>query len=337
MKISTRLLKRTITVIFGYLLYKYFRIRYGKNVFIFLCRGKTGDAFLYFRYLKSYLIKNHIEKYILAGDGKNIKKILNLYPDLKAPCIEISEKKALYMQNAYCFIGGEKLRCAHLLMWDQELLYNRCVIGKLEPFHWGESFYWFLFDLNKADCHPQKAVFPAITDKVKAYLDKIGVVEGKSVIFSPFSYCVKLLPVEFWQILAKELTRKGYHVFVMLDESKEKNVFGLPSIFFKYEDSQSVLEYAGFFIGLRSGFCDIIAQIECKKVFLYPPKEDELDYWNHRSDMEFSSVKTMGLGEAWEVVIPFARSISSNEPITESLGCRISEDLESIQKILKIF
>lgn len=65
---------------------------------------------------------------------------------------------------------------------------------------------------------------------------------------------------------------------------------------FPVEASVPYLEYAGGFIGMRSGLCDVISSAACRKLLLYP-KEDltTIDYDRHRADKEFGGLQAMGL------------------------------------------
>lgn len=332
------LIQGTRRAIRGYWICKKIRLKYGKDTYIFITRGKTGDIYLYFRFLKNFIEKNKIEKYVLIGDCKNMTAIKKLYPYIDAPCIETSEYIGLCLQTAYCFFGAENLNVSLSLMWDVDLPVNRCATRLTQKFNFIDSYYWFLFDLDRSYAKPIEAQFSAIDDKIKSFLDKKGVIKGKTVIISPYAYCVRLLPECFWELLAKNLKNLGYNVFFMLDEKTESNNFGFPSLFFKYIDSMAVLEYAGHFIGLRSGFCDIISGAKCNKVILYPVVPETFDGSVHRADADYSSFKNMELAnDAHEITVPFARDICNNEPENENLYSRLIEDKKMIADILKCF
>ena len=66
---------------------------------------------------------------------------------------------------------------------------------------------------------------------------------------------------------------------------------------FSLKESVAVLEYAGMLVAMRCGFCDVTSSADCKKVLLYPKRLFPIDYENHRPDMDFGSLKNMGLDE----------------------------------------
>ena len=68
--------------------------------------------------------------------------------------------------------------------------------------------------------------------------------------------------------------------------------------------ANDILEYAGYFIGVRSGFCDIILNAACKKIILYPENiyglshpfyKIPLSHINCHSIFEWASFKRMGI------------------------------------------
>lgn len=340
MKFRNRpLVLATREILFGYRTYKRIKLKYGKGTHIFLIRGKTGDIYLYFRFLNAYIQKNGIDKYIFVGDGKGIKSLLKLYPNLKAPFIPVSVETGCALQKLYCFLGADCLNMTLSLMWDEALPYNRCTIRMTDRFNFIDSYYWFLLDLDRFQVLPTKARFRALDNQLKRDLRNSGVVAGRTVIISPYSYCISppVLPL-FWILLAKDLEMRGYKVFAMLEPNTEGNGFGLKEILFSYADSAAVLEYAGHFIGLRSGFCDIISETKCNKVILYPTKQKEFDRTYLRADIDFCSLKCMELSQnVGEFTMPSARVGGDIRPQTENLYLRTKEDIEFINKVLEQF
>lgn len=335
---NSPILKATRKVLYGYVVCKMLHMRYGKDTHIFLVRGKTGDIFLYFRFLEAYIREQEMEHYLIIGDGKGLKAIQKLYPTITGRCIAVTKETGEALQSAYCFWGENHLKMTLSLMWDVDLPYNRCAVRLTTPFNFIDSYYWFLFHLNRDKAEPTKAVFQGITTSLEQRLIGKGVEPGNTVILSPYAYCVRCLPTLFWTLLGKDLEHLGYTVLVMLDEKNEKNEFGFPSIFFTYSESAAVLKYAGHFIGLRSGFCDIIAETECNKVILYPVKPKRFNGSVHRADAEYSSFANMELAmDALEITVPFCRDVTNFESETENLEEHIAENRTVIEKILSRF
>lgn len=329
---------QTLKVIHGYKILSSLRHRYGKDCRFFLVRGKPGDIWLYLRVLHAYIKQKNITKYVLIGDGKGLKTIAKLYPYIKCDIIPASYYDGISLQSAWCFFGAEKLNMDLSLMWGVELLYNRSAVRMLDQFNFIDSFYWFLFDLDRKSASPALPEFKKITSELENKFKSIGIKKNKTVIISPYAYCVRPLYPEFWIFLAKDLEAKGYSVFMMLDRKNEKNDFGFPDIFPSYYDCKALLEYAGNFIGLRSGFCDIISGCECNKVILYPIKMEKFDGPYHRSELEYSSLMQMELcNDAHEIECHFCRNIRDQNPEIENFEERISQNKKLINSILSTF
>lgn len=96
------------------------------------------------------------------------------------------------------------------------------------------------------------------------------IVKGKSVILAPYAKSILSVSIIFWETLAALLKEKGYHVFTNCNGTYEMPVAGTKKVLFPLEIANSVVEYAGSFIGLRSGLCDLICCSKCEKMIIYP-------------------------------------------------------------------
>ena len=73
---------------------------------------------------------------------------------------------------------------------------------------------------------------------------------------------------------------------------REKPIKGAKSFPFPLEKAEAVLDYAGYFLGLRSGFCDLICNSEAFKYVINP------DYPIFNSNVyEFCSFYKMNIGK----------------------------------------
>ena len=102
-----------------------------------------------------------------------------------------------------------------------------------------------------------------------------------------------------------------------------------------------LLEYAGYFIGLRSGFCDIVSSAKCRKVVIYPAKTARADYSEHRTEIEFCGLKRMHLVEEeddtlTEIDTPLVRNITDARQELSGEE-REYEQMELIRKVLDCF
>ena len=98
--------------------------------------------------------------------------------------------------------------------------------------------------------------------------------------------------MQFWEHLADALKKKGYSVCTNVGTAEEVAVLGTQPLDFSLEYAKEILEIAGTFIGLRSGFCDLISQAECKKIIFYPDR-----IYGTNEFIDFFSLSNMGLSD----------------------------------------
>ena len=85
----------------------------------------------------------------------------------------------------------------------------------------------------------------------------------------------------------------GYEVCTNSSGATEPAVKGTIPVFFPLNTAPQWVEMAGYFIGVRSGFCDVISGARAKKVILY----GSCDRFFNASSYEYFNLKDMGLCE----------------------------------------
>lgn len=260
--------------------------KYSDEHFMFLCPYPgTGDIYMACLYFRAYCEKHGIEKYIFAVIGGNCKRTAQLFDIKNIELITTEEKDALL--RAWEFVGSERMPLKPLLYWGwrtKKYLYAD---------HYPQITFheMFLYDVYGLD----KTAVKQLPEKKK---DNIYAVElfrekqltpGKTIIMAPYAGSfVSEMKTEEWEMLAQKLKDKGYDVCTNCNGTTEQPINGTVPIFFPYHEAISVLEYAGGFIALRSGLCDIISSAECKMVVLYESGFNAARY-------EYFSLKKMGL------------------------------------------
>lgn len=109
-----------------------------------------------------------------------------------------------------------------------------------------------------------------ITPSVNLPLDNaVGLKRGASVIIAPYAKSVVAPPKDFWFALVEAYHRDGLSVFTNV-AGDEKPLAGTKPISMPLGMMIPAVEYAGNFIGLRSGICDIVHSARCKKTVVFP-------------------------------------------------------------------
>ena len=277
--------------------------KYGRDVEILVCRGPIGDFYLFGLYLDAYLKKEKISNYVLAGDSKGFTKIADLFAIEKF--VLLSEDETDSLIQAYIFVGKERYHVRILTIW-QKLSFNSCLVRYRQGFSFMDTIRSFVYNLPMNE-KPFTPLFDKMDKELITWCEGMGMKQGKTVVLSPYAYSLQSLPMHFWQQLTNRLSDMGYTVCVNIDIKKEKcELENVIPISFTFRQSAAVLEYAGYLIGIRSGFMDITSGANCRKAVLYPQYivEKVASQW-HRTDMEFSSLVNMGLCQnAFEMEYP---------------------------------
>lgn len=99
-------------------------------------------------------------------------------------------------------------------------------------------------------------------EELADYIRSRGLPKGKTVVLSPYANTGNTFGVLMseWEELAELLMQKGYTVCTNTSQKNgEQNITGTIPIFLKHDMMPAFCEYAGHFIGVRSGLCDIIS------------------------------------------------------------------------------
>lgn len=311
-------LYETVQVIGGYYIYN--RKRFYKNTTIFL-RGATGDIYLQFLLLKSYIRDNNLKNYVLIGDSGNAIAIARLfgYPRVSY----MSPRAVSCLEKYYLFMGGNNQKIVIPFCWSDNYFFNTCCVRMTNKFSFMENYYYFSFVLNPT-YQFQLPQFDDVDEKLTFYWQQLGIIKGKTVIISPDANSVTGLPIWFWNSIIQELRTMGYAVFM---NCNYPTYYRAPNLFPSYSTCVPLLEYAGYFIGIRSGFCDIVSSAKCKKVIIYPEIGEKIDYVHHRSDYAYSSLRVMRLCERsdlYEIITPLIQNITDEKSNIEGVNSYVA-------------
>lgn len=258
------------------------------NVYLCPYTG-TGDIYLIGTFWQEYCEKNNVDKYIFIVVSGACKKVAEL---CEINNIEVLKNKKV---NSY-------LISAHML-WPKEVnlkLLNDCWAhihtNQIEWFRGYKSleftpmFRRYVFNLPESSkpSHPPKK--DAEKDILEIMSSK-GIRAGKTVVLSPYSNTLAEIADGFWESLAEELKKRNYSVCTNSSGDTEPAIKGTIPVFFPLTIAPQFIEIAGGFIGIRSGFCDVISSANAKKIILY----DKMNRFYMGSAFEYFNLKDMEL------------------------------------------
>jgi hypothetical protein len=77
------------------------------------------------------------------------------------------------------------------------------------------------------------------------------------------------MPAEFWENLADEWRGKGVKVCTSV-YGGETPIRGTAPLSLPLSQMAAAAEYAGMFVGLRNGLCDVVYAANCRKIVAFP-------------------------------------------------------------------
>lgn len=265
----------------------------GEHDCLFLCPyAGTGDVYMACSYLDIYLRKRRIHKYKILVLSENGKKVAGLFGFENTQVVSELEKNLLLA--AWEFLGSAKIRLKPLLHWGwrtKKFLYS----DNHKNITFNEMFKYDVFGLEKSDRmnFPQKK---SNKKKLGELTNYYNIKKGTSVILAPYAGSfVSDISENEWEQIAEILIEKGYTVYT--------NAYGTENVIsktyqiqFSYDLAVDIVEYAGTFIGIRSGLCDIISSADAQLIIFY-------ENGFNASSIDFFGLKNMGLNSKVSEVV----------------------------------
>ena len=105
--------------------------------------------------------------------------------------------------------------------------------------------------------------------KFEPFMNLEQIPKYKSVILSPYAKSVVELPSDFWKYFVDKYTESGYKVYTNT-VGEEKALKGTFPLEIPISQMHSAVEYAGTFISIRNGLCDVVNSANCRKIVVFP-------------------------------------------------------------------
>ena len=244
----------------GKRIYEEIRRSYPEESIIVRPYTGTGDIYLLGGYIRHIMCRLGEEKYILIVPRNSEKKMAELFGmNALVYSAEVAWKLLTFVRMA----GFDKLN----VFSDNCNVDQRRIVG-IEGY-------------KNIDMHTlfQKMVFAKDTkitqfsfyqENADSIFESYGLKKGKTVLLAPYSGTFKVVPMEQWEQMAVLLMKMGYSVCTNTVGTEEKTVEGTVSVSIPYSKITDFVGKAGFFIGIRSGLCDIVSASSAVMIVLYP-------------------------------------------------------------------
>ncbi len=269
---------------------------FDKEIFLQYYNG-TGDVYLSAAYLKYNEMNKMIDKSVLLLTSTSAIKIAELLIFTKCELVMLEERDAMQLVALMGFIGVDKILITtlHYMSVSSYINFNIFLSG-LNGINFMDLYQQIVY--RKIDVSLPKLVWVNDDTWLLEVVKNNELINLQTILIAPVAYSAgkRKLPMSFWEVLVDRLKAEGYVVCTNVVNKNDKPILGSKGIFIPYKHLGSFLEFCGYFIGYRSGLCDLVANVKCKKIIIYPN-----NLWPHQggthSAIEIFSLKAMGISD----------------------------------------
>lgn len=236
---------------------KMVRERYPDHYLVICPFQALGDAYWALAYLPAYCEKHSIKHIAAVVSGNGCRQVAEMFgvPDIVA----LDQKQMDELIQSVIFTREKNCIIAH-----HDRPYTDNIIKYLNThfLSFPDYYKYAVYGLNQS----AKLALPV---NLADFEDKALIARGKAVIIAPYANSVVQSPPEFWGKLVSDYKRQGFQVVTNIF-GNEKVLDGTEPIVIPLKSLISAVEFAGHFIGLRSGLCDIVSAANCRKTVVFP-------------------------------------------------------------------
>lgn len=244
----------------GEKMYNNLRQRFGERSIFLSPFYASGDIYLASLYIPYYVEKKEIKSFIVVVSSRAASKIAKLCGyDV---CV-ISKEDAFCLLDYARLMGYANLDVHFINVASEE----QRVIN--------------LFSRVDINSMHQRLAFE---DDVKRSIPKISQInsdvifeenslrKGRTVIISPYSNTEGNIPEDMCERLIRILRDNDFDICTNV-APEERALHGTKGLFIPYSQIIDFVNKAGFFIGVRSGLCDIISSTTSKMIIFYKERD----------------------------------------------------------------
>lgn len=233
------------------------RRKYVQEHLVICPYNAIGDVYQALSFLPEYCKKNNINKTAVLVTGNACKQVAELFEVnnfLVLGRVEMDE-----LVQAIIFLREKNCIIAH-----HDRPYTNDIIKYLN-----KHFLSFIDFYRCGVFGIGKDAVPAIPSKKMAFDNIYNIKKGEALILSPYAKSMVKIPSEYWDRVIKENIEKGFQVYTNV-AGEEQPLEGTKPLNIPINQMVSAAEYAGNFIGIRSGLCDILNTARCRKTVVFP-------------------------------------------------------------------
>ena len=225
---------------------------------VFCPFNALGDIYFMISYWQAFAKSRNIDKVVFCVLSRILTDVIHMFGDYQ---VEVYEQKELdAMIQAVIYTRDDNSFIAHQ---DRPYVINLSKALYIKKIPLEQIYCCGVYGLPK-ETVPSKPL-----GDLPTYKDVGNIPKGKAVIFSPYAKSVIAINPKVWTSAVDYYSKTGYKCYTNV-VGDEQPLEGTEPISPSLLEMTSVVEWAGTFIGIRSGLCDILREAKAKKIALYP-------------------------------------------------------------------
>jgi hypothetical protein len=229
-----------------------------ENAKIIVCPfGALGDVYNVCAFLSAFCKLQSVSKYVITVVGKSCEDVAKIFgvKDIH----RVNQQEMDELVQAIIFTDDENCFIAH---HDRPYTNNLTDVLLKRRMNFQDLYRYGVFGLDKnAICD-----VPMHNEK---FINNGEIQSGKTVIVSPYAKSVGSVPMSFWENIVEDKIKQGFRVLTNVC-GDELPIKGSLPLRVSIKQIISAAEQAGYFIGIRSGLCDILSSANCDKTVIFP-------------------------------------------------------------------
>lgn len=246
--------------------YNELKDRYGEDVELLVSPVKAnGDVYIISTMIKSYMAQckdRNIKFAVVGGVCRRIAKMFGI-----EEVIQITQEEMEKLVFLSRFLGRDKIKIEII----QPYYVYTSICSRIEGYKGLNFMDFFRYGyMNKAEV--MNSIISDYQGELADNENTYGLVKGKTFILAPYANSLPQIEWKMWEKIVEILKDKGYKVFTNSASDDEAAIQGTEKIFFPIEDTVRVLNYAGGFMAMRNGLCEVASLSDCRQIIIYPDK-----------------------------------------------------------------
>jgi hypothetical protein len=236
---------------------KSIRARYPTQHIVICPNNALGDVYWAMAFLPLYCEKNDISETVIFIVGDACQQVSNMFN--VANTAPLSQTEMDELVQAVIFTREENSIIAH-----HDRPYTDNIIKWLN-----RHFLSFIDYYRSAVYGLAKGASPILPSHFSQFENNEQIPKGKSVIVSPYAKSVINMPSVLWERIVADNLCQGSSVYTNV-VGDEMPILGTLPLKVPISQMLAATEYAGTFIGIRSGLCDVLYSANCQKTVVFP-------------------------------------------------------------------